>query len=306
MHSVPFVDSHTAGEPTRVILEVPFDLGSGSLAERREIFAAKYDNYRSAFCTEPRAGDTTVGALLVPPSDPTCSVGVIFFNNAGYLNMCGHGTIGLVRTLEYLGRLQPGSHRIDTPVGAVGAMLHADGRVSIENVASYRAEKSFVMPVNGLGKIAGDIAWGGNWFFLIENHGLEIALKNREQLTDYCLRVRETLALRPETQKIDHIELFGPSQIADSRNFVLCPGGAYDRSPCGTGTSAKLACLCADGKLSPGQVWRQESVIGTVFEAAYRLDGAGSIIPMITGSAFVNAKGDIVLDEQDPFQFGIP
>jgi 4-hydroxyproline epimerase len=305
MHSVPFVDSHTAGEPTRVILEVPFDLGSGSLAERREIFAAKYDSYRRAFCTEPRAGDTTVGALLVPPSDPTCSAGVIFFNNVGYLNMCGHGTIGLVRTLAYLGKLQPGPHRIDTPVGAVGATLHADGQVSIENVASYRAEKGFLVPVDGLGKIAGDIAWGGNWFFLIEDHGLEIALKNREQLTDYCVRVRQALALHPETEKIDHIELFGPSQIADSRNFVLCPGGAYDRSPCGTGTSAKLACLSADGKLSPGQTWRQESVIGTVFEATYRLDGT-SVIPTITGSAFVNVKGEIVLDEQDPFQFGIP
>jgi 4-hydroxyproline epimerase len=306
MHSVPFVDSHTAGEPTRVILEVPFDLGPGSLAERREIFAAKYDDYRRAFCTEPRAGDTTVGALLVPPSDPTCSVGVIYFNNAGYLNMCGHGTIGLVRTLEYLGRLQPGPHRIDTPVGVVGATLHADGRVSIENVASYRAEKGFVLPVDGLGKVVGDIAWGGNWFFLVENHGLEIALKNREELTDYCVRLKKALALHPETQKIDHIELFGPSQVADSRNFVLCPGGAYDRSPCGTGTSAKLACLCAEGKLSPGQSWRQESVIGTVFEATYRLDGTASVIPTITGSAFVNAKGEIVLDEQDPFQFGIP
>src|SRR6201997_1717750 len=306
MHSVPFVDSHTAGEPTRVILEVPFDLGSGSLAQRREIFAARYDSYRRAFCTEPRAGDTTVGALLVRPSDSTCAAGVIFFNNTGYLNMCGHGTIGLVRTLEYLGRLQPGSHRIDTPVGAVGATLHPDGRVSIENVASYRAEKGFVLPVEGLGKVAGDIAWGGNWFFLIENHGLEIALQNRAALMDYCLRVKDALALRPETQKIDHIELFGPSQIADSRNFVLCPGGVYDRSPCGTGTSATLACLSADGKLAPGQAWRQESVIGTVFEAMYRLDGAGSIIPTITGSAFVNAKGHIVFDEQDPFQFGIP
>jgi 4-hydroxyproline epimerase len=306
MHSVPFVDSHTAGEPTRVILEVPFDLGSGSLAERREIFAAKYDSYRRAFCTEPRAGDTTVGAILVPPFDPTCSAGVIFFNNVGYLSMCGHGTIGLVRTLAYLGRLQPGPHRIDTPVGAVGATLHTDGRVSVENVASYRAEKGFVVPVDGLGKIAGDIAWGGNWFFLIENHGLEIALKNRDELTDYCVRVKQALALHPETQKIDHIELFGPSQVADSRNFVLCPGGAYDRSPCGTGTSAKLACLCAEGKLSPGQTWRQESVIGTLFEATYRLDGTASVIPTITGSAFVNAKGEIVFDEQDPFQFGIP
>jgi 4-hydroxyproline epimerase len=314
MHSVPFVDSHTAGEPTRVILEAPFDLGSGSLSERREIFSTKYDSYRRAFCTEPRAGDTTVGALLVPPIDPTCSAGVIFFNNIGYLNMCGHGTIGLIRTLEYLGRLEPGAHRIETPVGVVGATLHADGRVSVENVASYRAEKDFELPVDGLGKVVGDIAWGGNWFFLIENHGLEITLKNRPALMDYCLRVKQALALSPvrqaqggpEAQQIDHVELYGPSQVADSRNFVLCPGGAYDRSPCGTGTSAKLACLCAEGKLSPGQIWRQESVIGTIFEAAYRLDGAGLVIPTITGSAFVTAEGKIVLDEQDPFQFGIP
>jgi 4-hydroxyproline epimerase len=314
MHSVPFVDSHTAGEPTRVILEAPFDLGSGSLSKRREIFNTKYDSYRRAFCTEPRAGDTIVGALLVAPFDSSCSAGVIFFNNIGYLNMCGHGTIGLIRTLEYLGRLEPGAHRIETPVGVVGTTLHADGRVSVENVASYRAEKDFVLPVDGLGKVVGDIAWGGNWFFLIENHGLEIILKNRAALMDYCLRVKQALALgpvrqaqgRPETQKIDHIELYGPSQVADSRNFVLCPGGAYDRSPCGTGTSAKLACLAAEGELSPGQIWRQESVIGTIFEAAYRLDGAGSIIPTITGSAFVTAEGKIVLDERDPFQFGIP
>jgi 4-hydroxyproline epimerase len=322
MHSVPFVDSHTAGEPTRVILDAPFDLGSGSLSERREIFSTKYDSYRRAFCTEPRAGDTTVGALLVPPFDPTCSAGVIFFNNIGYLNMCGHGTIGLIRTLEYLGRLEPGAHRIETPVGVVGATLHADGRVSVENVASYRAEKDFVLPVDGLGKVVGDIAWGGNWFFLIEDHGLEITLKNRAALMDYCTCVKQALALspvrqaqggpvrqaqgRPEVQLIDHIELYGPSQVADSRNFVLCPGGAYDRSPCGTGTSAKLACLCADGKLSPGQIWRQESVIGTIFEAAYQLDGTGSVIPTITGSAFVTAEGKIVLDEQDPFQLGIP
>jgi 4-hydroxyproline epimerase len=313
MHSIPFVDSHTAGEPTRVILESPFDLGSGSLAERREIFSTKYDSYRRAFCTEPRAGDTTVGALLVPPFDRSCSAGVIFFNNIGYLNMCGHGTIGLIRTLEYLGRLQPGAHRIDTPVGAVGATLHQDGRVSLENVASYRVEKDFGLAVDGLGKVVGDIAWGGNWFFLIENHGLEIALENREALTDYCIRVKRALALqpvrqaqgRPDTQEVDHIELFGPSQIADSRSFVLCPGGAYDRSPCGTGTSAKLACLSADKKLSPGQIWRQESVIGTVFEAVYGLDAVGSVIPTITGSAFVTAKGEIVLDERDPFQFGI-
>ena len=299
------MDSHTAGEPTRVIVEAPFDLGSGSLLERRQVFAAQYDSYRRAFCTEPRAGDTTVGALLVPPFDRSCSAGVIFFNNIGYLNMCGHGTIGLIRTWEYLGRLEPGAHRIETPVGSVGATLHQDGRVSIQNVPCHRAEKDFGLAVDGLGKVVGDIAWGGNWFFLIENHGLDIALEKREALMDYCVRVNRTLALRPETQKVDHIGLFGPSQIADSRSFVLCPGGAYDRSPCGTGTSAKLACLSADKKLSPGQIWRQESVIGTVFEASYELDEAGSVIPTITGSAFVTAKGEIVFDEQDPFQFGI-
>jgi 4-hydroxyproline epimerase len=306
MHSVRFVDSHTAGEPTRVILDAPFDLGSGRLSERREILARKFDAYRRAFCTEPRAGDTTVGALLVAPFEPACSAGVIFFNNVGYLNMCGHGTIGLIRTLAYLERLQPGPHRIDTPVGVVEATLHLDGRVSVQNVPSYRTEKDYVLSAAGLGKVVGDIAWGGNWFFLIENHGLQINLENRAALTDYCVRVKRALALKPETQKIDHIELFGPSQVADSRNFVLCPGDAYDRSPCGTGTSAKLACLCAEGKLAFGQIWRQESIIGTVFDAVYQFDRAGAVIPTITGSAFVTTQGEIVFDEQDPFQFGIP
>jgi 4-hydroxyproline epimerase len=306
MHSVRFVDSHTAGEPTRVILDAPFDLPSGNLAERREILAAKFDPYRRAFCTEPRAGDTTVGALVLPPFDPTCSAGVIFFNNVGYLNMCGHGTIGLVRTLAYVGRLQPGPHRIDTPVGVVGATLHPDGRVSVQNVPSYRAEKNYAVCVDGSGKVTGDIAWGGNWFFLIENHGLQINSENRPALTDYCLRVKQALALNPETQKVDHIELFGPSEVCDSQNFVLCPGNAYDRSPCGTGTSAKLACLSADGKLSPGQIWRQESIIGTIFEAVYQFDEAGAVIPTITGSAFITATGEIIFDDQDPFEFGIP
>jgi 4-hydroxyproline epimerase len=306
MHSVRFVDSHTAGEPTRVILDAPFDLGSGRLSERREILARKFDAYRRAFCTEPRAGDTTVGALLVAPFEPACSAGVIFFNNVGYLNMCGHGTIGLIRILAYLERLQPGPHRIDTPVGVVEATLHLDGRVSVQNVPSYRTEKDYALSAAGLGKVVGDIAWGGNWFFLIENHGLQINLENRAALTDYCVRVKRALALKPETQKIDHIELFGPSQVADSRNFVLCPGDAYDRSPCGTGTSAKLACLCAEGKLAFGQIWRQESIIGTVFDAAYQFDREGAVIPTITGSAFVTAQGEIVFDEQDPFQFGIP
>ena len=220
--------------------------------------------------------------------------------------MCGHGTIGLIRTLAYLGRIQPGPHWIDTPAGVVRATLHVDRRVSVQNVPSYRAEKGYVLFVDGLGKVAGDIAWGGNWFFLIENHGLQINLENRATLTDYCIRVKRALGLEPGTQKVDHIELFGPSQVADSRNFVLCPGGAYDRSPCGTGTSAKLACLSAEGKLSPGQVWRQESIILTRFDAVYQFDQTGAVIPTITGSAFVTAEGEIVFDEQDPFQFGIP
>jgi len=299
------IDSHTGGEPTRIVIDGGPALGSGSMAERLAVLRARHDTFRSAVVNEPRGSDVLVGALLCEPADPACTAGVIFFNNVGYLGMCGHGTIGLVATLAHLGRIKPGGHRIETPVGVVTATLHADGSVSVANVPSYRKAAAVTVQVAGTGEVTGDVAWGGNWFFLVEKHGQALSLANVEQLTDYCWRVRQAVNAQgfPE---VDHVELFGPpvNPRAQSRNFVLCPGKAYDRSPCGTGTSAKLACLAAEGKLAPGQPWVQESIIGSTFTGSYRQEGEG-IVPSITGTAFVNAEATLLFDERDPYAHGI-
>ena len=286
------------------------DLGEGSIADRLRVFRSKYDCYRSAIVNEPRGSDAVVGAILCNPVDLAATAGVIFFNNVGYLGMCGHGTIGLVTTLSYLGRIGTGIHRIETPVGEVTAELHDDGAVTVHNVPSYRYAKGVEVQVPGHGRVVGDIAWGGNWFFLIEAHPHELTLANLEVLTEYSWAVRKALHQKGITgrdnQEIDHIELIGPAESPDNdgRNFVLCPGRAYDRSPCGTGTSAKMACLYADGKLKPGQTWRQESVVNTVFEGHIRVED-GVVRPSIKGSAWVNAEADLILDPTDPLGWGI-
>ena len=304
-HRLIAIDSHTGGEPTRVVIEGGPDLGNGPLETRLRRFRCDFDQYRSAIVNEPRGSDVVVGALLLEPFDSTCRAGVIFFNNVGYLGMCGHGMIGLITTLAHLGRIGPGEHRIETPVGIVTTNLHRDGAVSVTNVPSFRKSRSVAINVSRVGEVCGDVAWGGNWFLLIEDHGLTLALGEVDRLTDYAWRVRQAVsdAGFPE---VDHIELFGPPTVpgADSRNFVLCPGRAYDRSPCGTGTSAKLACLAADGKLAEGQPWVQESIIGSTFTGRYRRQGA-EIIPTITGTAFVSAELTLLIHDRDPFGWGI-
>lgn len=302
---VQIIDSHTGGEPTRVVISGGPDLGTGTAADQLQVFKTKHDTFRSAVVNEPRGSDVIVGALLVPPADSSCVAGVIFFNNVGYLGMCGHGTIGLIVTLAHLGRIQAGDHRIETPVGVVTATLHGDGSVSVRNVPSYRKAKGVTVKVPGVGPVSGDLAWGGNWFFLVENHGQRLEFSNVEALTDLSWKIRQA-ANEQGYPEVDHVELFGPpsSSLADSRNFVLCPGKAYDRSPCGTGTSAKLACLHADGKLKPGQIWRQESIVGSVFEGTV-LEVDGNIIPTIKGAAFVNSEATLLFNPADPFCWGI-
>ncbi len=305
---VSIVDSHTGGEPTRVVVAGGPDLGAGTVAERCERFAREFDPWRSAIVNEPRGSDVLVGALLVDPSEPNCAAGVIFFNNVGVLGMCGHGTIGLVVTLAHLGKISPGAHRIDTPVGVVTATLHADGSVSVENVPSWRKAAAVTVAVPGHGPVSGDVVWGGNWFFLVSDHGQDLALANVARLTEFAQRIRDA-ANTQGWPEIDHVELFGPPATpgAHSRNFVLCPGGAYDRSPCGTGTSAKLAALAADGKLAPGAAWVQESIIGSTFTGRYawKNEAAGEIVPTITGTAHVNGEATLLLDDADPFCWGI-
>jgi 4-hydroxyproline epimerase len=309
VRKIQIIDSHTAGEPTRVIIAGGPDLGRGSMAERRERFRRDFDRYRSAVVNEPRGSDPVVGALLCEPADPACAAGVIFFNNVGYLGMCGHGTIGLVATLAHLGRIAAGSHRVETPVGVVTAELLPNGEVAVANVPSYRYRKGVTVHADGFGSFTGDVAWGGNWFFLVNDHGEDLDLQRIDRLTDLTWAIRNALQKNGITgeggAEIDHIELFSaPRGDADSRNFVLCPGKAYDRSPCGTGTSAKLACLFEDGKLAEGATWRQESIVGSLFEGSVSIAN-GAIQPTIRGSAFVNAEATLILDDRDPFCWGI-
>ena len=292
MTSIEYVDSHTGGEPTRTIIAGGPDLGPGTLAQKLEVFRRDSDHIRSATVNEPRGSDVMVGALLVEPN------GVIFFNNVGYLGMCGHGAIGVIATLAYLGRIQAGDHVLETPVGPVTATLHADGSVSIANVPSYRETKALTVEVEGFGQVTGDVAWGGNWFYIVHDFAHPIELSEVEPLTDAAWRIRQ--AVNKVAPQVDHIEL-----CRGNRNFVLCPGKAYDRSPCGTGTSAKLACLAADKKLAEGEIWHQESIVGSVFEATYQHDG-DRIRPTIKGRAWVNAHGRLLLDPSDPFIHGIP
>jgi 4-hydroxyproline epimerase len=344
MKRIPYLDSHTGGEPTRLITSLPFDLGTGSVADKLSTLKKNHDDLRRTVLLEPRGSDVLVGAYLVPPADPTCQFGVIYFNNVGYLGMCGHGTIGLIASLAYMGKVTPGVIRVETPVGVVEATLHAPSlrgasdserrsnlqfngqeiasgkvqerprndeqypnKVSVQNIPSYRHLTHVPVIVDGK-TVHGDVAWGGNWFFLVHDHGMDVNMSNLEALTDFSWRVREQLTANGITgangAEIDHVELFASTPEADSKSFVLCPGKAYDRSPCGTGTSAKLACLYGDGKLQVGQTWKQQSVVGSIFEGSIQLDG-DKIIPTITGEAWVMSEGTILVDERDPFGKGI-
>ncbi|MFZ5494759.1 MAG: proline racemase family protein [Verrucomicrobiota bacterium] len=303
--AISILDTHTGGEPTRVVLEGGPDLGAGPLGERQKRFREQHDRFRTAVIGEPRGSDVFVGALLVPPYDKSCDCGVIFFNNAGCLEMCGHGVIGVVVALARAGRLKDDLVRLETPAGYIAAVLGRDGEVTFDNVPSYRREKDYAVYLPGIGDVTVDLAWGGNWFCLVEHHDQRLERDNVAHLTDYCSRLRQAV-VDSGFPEVDHVELFGPPAKpgAHSRNFVLCPGGAYDRSPCGTGTSAKLACLAADGRLAPGAEWVQESIVGSTFRAKYRRQG-DKVVPTITGTAHVMGEGRLLLDPADPFAWGI-
>ncbi len=308
MKRLHVIDSHTGGEPTRLVLNGFPELTGATLAEQLHSLRTDHDHWRRACLLEPRGNDVLVGALYCAPVTQGATCGVIFFNNAGYLGMCGHGTIGLVASLHYLGRIVPGVHTLDTPVGCVTATLHDDGKVTLGNVSSYRYRQQVAVLVPGHGMVKGDIAWGGNWFFLVSDHGKGLRMDNVDALTDYTwamLKALDDQGIRgAEGALIDHIELFADDSHADSRNFVMCPGKAYDRSPCGTGTSAKLACLAADGKLKPGETWVQASITGSQFAGRYEWDGE-RVRPFITGRAYMTADSTLLIDEQDSFAWGI-
>jgi len=311
VREIEVVDSHTEGEPTRVVISGWPALSGATMAERRDAMRRDHDSLRSGVVREPRGHDAVVGALLTEPVSPDATAGVVFFNDVGYLGMCGHGLIGVVRTLEFLGRIGPGAVRIDTPAGPVSAVLAADGLVDIENVPAYRHLSDVELDVPGIGMIRGDVAYGGNWFFLTESVDTGLDMANVRELLSVTTAIRGSLELAGITgaggAKIDHIELFGPPRRtgADSRNFVLCPGAAYDRSPCGTGTSAKMAAMHARGDLALGERWHQESIMGSMF-TGWLTERAGALVPHISGRAFVTSRAKLLFDAADPFRFGIP
>ena len=306
---IEVVDSHTEGEPTRAVIAGWPAPSGATMAERRDYMRTHMDHLRRGVLLEPRGYDAVVGALLTPPVEPGSAAGVVFFNDVGYLGMCGHGTIGVVRTLQHLGRLSPGPVRLDTPVGTVGAELDADGTVTIANVPAYRAAADVEVAVPGVGTVRGDVAWGGNWFFLAEYDDLPLTAANIPELTRVTMKIRDALRAQDITgddgADVDHVELFAPGVApgADSRNFVLCPGVAYDRSPCGTGTSAKLAVLHARGDLAPGQRWVQESITGSTF-TGWLEERDGQLVPHIRGRAYITGHGTLYFDPADPFRYG--
>lgn len=308
--SIHIIDSHTGGEPTRTVLSGGPDLGKGNMAERKKVFANNFDHIRRSLILEPRGSSVMVGALLCEPTDPNNTAGVIFFNNAGFLNMCGHGTIGLAVTLYHLGKIGLGIHTIETCVGNIKVELLSPTKARIKNVASYRFAKQVTVEVDGIGLVSGDIAWGGNWFFLIKNHEQILSQNNTAQLINYSSKVLTALTEKNITgangEPIDHVELFASpndTSVADSQNFVLCPGHEYDRSPCGTGTSAKLACLYQDGEIKPNQIWKQQSIIGSIFEGYIEVIN-DQIIPFISGEAFITSDSKVIRQNSDPFRDG--
>ena len=316
---IPIIDSHTEGEPTRVVID-GLELGSGSMKDRVERLQAEFDDVRRGILLEPRGSDAHVAAFLGDPLDDDADASVIFANNVGVLGMCVHGTIGVVRTLQHVGRVSdaPGTRiQLETPVGMVRASIENDGAIAVENVPSHRAIPGVEIRLEDR-VVHADIAWGGNWFALVNDHGEDLDRSRIPRLSRISSEIRRILNEREDDRgvdaegravggAVDHVELFGPPAAGgDSRNFVHCPGGAYDRSPCGTGTSAKLACLAADERLAPGEPWIQESILGSRFIGRYRRgERAGEIIPTVSGRAWITAEAELHLDPEDPYRFGI-
>lgn len=309
--SIRVVDSHTEGEPTRVVIDGWPQPPGRTMRERLAYMRAEQDHLRSAVVCEPRGHDAIVGALLTPPVTPGAAAGVVFFNNGTYLGMCGHGLIGVVRTLEFLRHLAPGPAAFDTPVGTVSVALSADGTVTIENVPAFVHARDVSVNVPGYGTVTGDVAWGGNWFFITHADQVPVELSRVDELMRFTLAIQDAIRAAGITAAnggdIDHIEVSAaPSRSdADCLNYVLCSGGEYDRSPCGTGTSAKMATLHARGELALGQLWRQEGIAGGLFTGWLTAAPDGGLIPHIRGSAFVTGEATLLFDARDPFRAGI-
>jgi len=308
------IDSHTIGEPTRVVIDdtlvAGLDLGGGSVRERCDRFRERYDHVRRAIVCDPRGAVAMVGVILLPPADPKCRFGAFYVNRVGFLDMCGHATIGLAVTLGRLGHVEPGSFRLETPAGVVGVTWHGGSEASFECVPPRRIHKTLSLDCDDGSRVTGDVATSGLWFFLCRDHGLPVEPAAIPALTARAWAIRRGLEAAGITGDsgavIDHVVLLGPplERVNDGRAFVLCPDGAFDRSPCGTGTSALVGCLFEDGVIGEAQVWRQESVLGGVYEASIRREG-GILVPTVRGRAWLTGETTLYFAADDPYREGL-
>jgi 4-hydroxyproline epimerase len=326
-HTFFCIDGHTAGNPVRLVAGGAPLLKGASMSERRQDFLARFDWIRTGLCFEPRGHDMMSGGFLYPPTRPDADVGILFIETSGCLPMCGHGTIGMVTFGLEHGLIQPaepGKLRIEVPAGVIDIAYTQEGdkvtAVRITNVPAYVAARGIQIDVEGIGPLSIDVAYGGNYYAIIEPQGGYAGLDDlgASRLIDLSLRIRE--AVREKFEPVHPLDstIRGVSHIlwadkprgdgADGRNAVFYGEKAIDRSPCGTGTSARLAHLAAAGKLAVGDRFVHESYIGSRFigrvEAETRLGDQPAIIPSVEGSAIATGFNTIWIDRADPFWEG--
>ena len=326
-HTFFCIDGHTAGNPVRLVAGGAPLLRGASMSERRQDFLARFDWIRTGLCFEPRGHDMMSGGFLYPPTQADADVGILFIETSGCLPMCGHGTIGMVTFGLEHGLIQPaepGKLRIEVPAGVIDIAYTQEGdkvtAVRITNVPSYVAARGIQVDIEGIGPLSIDVAYGGNYYAIIEPQGGYTGLDDlgASRLIDLSLRIRE--AVRAKFEPVHPLDstIRGVSHIlwadkprrdgADGRNAVFYGDKAIDRSPCGTGTSARLAHLAAAGKLAVGDRFVHESYIGSRFigrvEAETRLGDQPAIIPSVEGSAIATGFNTIWIDRADPFWEG--
>ncbi|RWP63420.1 MAG: 4-hydroxyproline epimerase [Mesorhizobium sp.] len=326
-HSFFCIDGHTCGNPVRLVAGGGPLLNGATMMERRAHFLAEYDWIRTGLMFEPRGHDVMSGSILYPPTRPDCDVAILFIETSGCLPMCGHGTIGTVTMAIEHGLVKPktpGLLRLDTPAGLVTAEYKQVGdyveEVRITNVPSFLHAEGLTVECPQLGEISVDVAYGGNFYAIVEPQKTyrDMADHSAGDLIAWSPVVRQRLNekyafVHPENPGIDrlsHILWTGAptDSQADARNAVFYGDKAIDRSPCGTGTSARMAQLHAKGKLGTGDEFVHESIIGSLFkgrvEKEVTVAGKPAIIPSIGGWARMTGLNTIFIDDRDPFAHG--
>jgi len=321
------IDAHTCGNPVRVIVEGGPDLKGDSMSQKRQHFLEEFDWIRKGLMFEPRGHDMMSGSILYPPSDPQNDVGILFIETSGCLPMCGHGTIGTVTVMIEEGLIEPkipGKLRLETPAGLVHVSYKTEGNkctsVRLTNIKSYLHSEKLEVNCPDLGTLTVDVAYGGNFYAIVDpqTHFKGIQDHTADQLISWSRVIRKEMNEKFSFNHPDNETICGLSHLlwtgktiskeATARNAVFYGDKAIDRSPCGTGTSARMAQWSAKGMLIPGEEFIHESIIGSKFigriEEETELDGKKAIIPSIQGWARIIGYNTIIIDEEDPYAFG--